>query len=244
MNNSKAETRLCQLSENGNSSSSPHLNFKSNSRQDMSIERGRFSSKMSVKRRESLQVYSKRFPQQKKPKSFLMPRTKSLSKNSPIIRRCSLQEDQSILVFQVNIDKSTILYDSYSMKCTISSWIQQQYRANGLKNSRQPSIDGSTYRRRKSLDIVEIREDVIEENGINRFSNSLVSLDVDMMKRKMKTAFASIRKIPQNSLRNSSCASSVVSLASKGNVWFWLGTDIRPVPIKNKSKLQKRKHGK
>ena len=102
MNNSKAETRLCQLSENGNSSSSPHLNLKSNSRQDMSIERGRFSSKMSVKRRESLQVYSKRFPQQKKPKSFLMPRTKSLSKNSPIIRRCSLQEDQSILVFQVN----------------------------------------------------------------------------------------------------------------------------------------------
>ena len=102
MNNSKAETKLCQLLENGNSSSSPHLNLKSNSRQDMSIERGRFSSKMSVKRRESLQVYSKRFPQQKKPKSFLMPRTKSLSKNSPIIRRCSLQEDQSILVFQVN----------------------------------------------------------------------------------------------------------------------------------------------
>lgn len=75
----------------------------------------------------------------------------------------------------------------------------------------------STYRRRKSLDIVEIREDVIEENGMNRFSNSLVSLDVDMMKRKMRTAFASIRKIPQSSLRNSSCASSVVSLASKGN---------------------------
>ena len=66
------------------------------------------------------------------------------------------------------------------------------------------------------MDIVEIREDVIEENGINRFSNSLVSLDVDMMKRKMRTAFASIRKIPQSSLRNSSCASSVVSLASKG----------------------------
>ena len=124
---------------------------------------------------------------------------------------------------------------------------QQQYRANGLNSSRQPSIDVSTYRRRKSLDIVEIREDVIEENGINRFSNSLVSLDVDMMKRKMRTAFASIRKIPQSSLRNSSCASSVVSLASKGN--FDSGaTSGRLAPLqastKNKLKLPKRKHGK
>ena len=124
---------------------------------------------------------------------------------------------------------------------------QQQYRANGLNNSRQPSIDVSTYRRRKSLDIVEIREDVIEENGINRFSNSLVSLDVDMMKRKMRTAFASIRKIPQSSLRNSSCASSVVSLASKGN-FDSDATSGRLAPLqtgtKTKLKLPKRKHGK
>ena len=259
MNNSKAETRLCQLSENGNSSSSPHLNLKSNSRQDISIERGRFSSKLSVKRRESLQVYSKRFPQHKKPKSFLMPRTKSLSKNSPIIRRCSLQEDQSILVFQVTILGQWSLISEATVWSSIKSCFQQQYRANGLKNSRQPSIDVSTYRRRKSLDIVEIREDVIEENGMNRFSNSLVSLDVDMMKRKMRTAFASIRKIPQSSLRNSSCASSVVSLASKGNVRFllaelyWSGA-LSPWPIlyvfklwptvMNKLKLQKRKPGR
>ena len=106
------------------------------------------------------------------------------------------------------------------------------------------------------MDIVEIREDVIEENGINRFSNSLVSLDVDMMKRKMRTAFASIRKIPQSSLRNSSCASSVVSLASKGILILVPGirlSEFMSGPLagqsdrlvtKIKLKLPKRKPGK
>ena len=33
-----------------------------------------------------------------------VPRTRRLSNNSPIVRRCSLQEDHSILMFQAGID--------------------------------------------------------------------------------------------------------------------------------------------
>ena len=67
-------------------------------------------------------------------KAFVLPRTKSLSKNSPIIRRCSLQEDQSLLAFQ-------------SLNPTLRT------------------LTNGDYARRKSLDIIEIREDVINEEG-------------------------------------------------------------------------------
>ena len=69
-----------------------------------------------------------------------IPRTRRLSNNSPIIRRCSLQEDHSILMFAAQRKKK------------------------------------EKAARRKSLDIIEIREDVRhEEDGLAKvgFQSSL-----------------------------------------------------------------------
>ena len=117
-----------------------------------------------------------------------VPRTRRLSNNSPIVRRCSLQEDHSLLMFQ----------------------------AQRAKNEKKA--------RRKSLDIIEIREEFRPELDIDqttpKASMSMISLDVVKLKRQLKKSFGSFRRIPYvvKPPRSSSCrSSSIGSIGSKGS---------------------------
>ena len=122
-----------------------------------------------------------------------VPRTRRISSNSPVVRRCSLQEDQSILMFQAKHKKSDFAA------------------------------------RRQSLDIIEMREEILTEvennlaNQAPKLSNSLISLDVEKLKRQAKMAgkiaVDSFRRIPYVIRpRTSSCrSSSMGSIASKGS---------------------------
>ena len=122
-----------------------------------------------------------------------VPRTRRISSNSPVVRRCSLQEDQSILMFQAKMKK-------------------QDFAA-----------------RRQSLDIIEMREEILTEvennlaNQAPKLSNSMISLDVEKLKRQAKLAgkiaVDSFRRIPYviRPRTNSCRSSSMGSIASKGS---------------------------
>ena len=165
------------------------------------------ASSNSSSRRDSIQVpiYSSHARHNRSTNSFKrqhnkyapVPRTRRLSTNSPIVRRCSLQEDHSLLMFQ-------------------------SQRAKNDKKAR-----------RKSLDIIEIREEFRPELDIDpttpKASMSMISLDVVKLKRQLKKSFGSFRRFPYVAKppRSSICrSSSIGSIGSKGSKGEWSQVDI------------------
>ena len=78
----------------------------------------------------------------------------------------------------IKVVNHEIHYNSVSFCLSYLPYLQEKFKTD--KMCRQSSIEASSYKRRKSLDIVEIREDVNEENTMSRYSNSLVSLDLGL----------------------------------------------------------------